>query len=236
MMRIWRTAVDSRAMKRIQAAEYSRRKPGKTKAGGSWGYQRTSMVEAWSRSSQKLSNPQSLWWGQQVCCSLLRGQRQWPEMPSKCFHRIWPARGTLRDMFQMAVVVALGFNTGIVSSATTYGMKGKKGEEEGQRKRRKRFEERESGSASNRSPAYPSAALLSPGSHPSLKEGSRLSCFIAPVSEHRTACRWSRGARRSLDGWFIAGRSTAILCLSQKPLKPCDEWEARYSKGNVHCW
>lgn len=140
MMRIWRTAVDSRAMKRIQAAEYSRRKPGKTKAGGSWGYQRTSMVEAWSRSSQKLSNPQSLWWGQQVCCSLLRGQRQWPEMPSKCFHRIWPARGTLRDMFQLAVVVALGFNTGIVSSATTYGMKGKKGEEEGQRKRRKRFE------------------------------------------------------------------------------------------------
>lgn len=99
----------------------------------------------------------------------------------------------------MAVVVTLGLNTGIVSSAPTYGIKGKKGEEEGQRKRRKRFE-KESGNASNRNPAYPSAALLSPGSHPALKEGSRLSCFIAPVSEHRTACRWSRGARRSLDG------------------------------------
>lgn len=100
----------------------------------------------------------------------------------------------------MAIVVTLGFNSGIVSNATTYGIKGKEGEEEGAEEKKKEFRERESESTSNRNPAYPLAALLSPGSHPSFKEGSRLSCFIAQVSEHRTACRWSRGARRSLGG------------------------------------
>lgn len=93
----------------------------------------------------------------------------------------------------MAIVVTLGFNSGIVSSATTYDIKGKEGEEEGAEEKKKEFRERESGSASNRNPAYPFAALLSPGSHPSLKEGSRLSCFIAQVSEHRTCSELADG-------------------------------------------
>lgn len=108
--------------------------------------------------------------------------------------------GTCSRLFQMAIVVTLGFNSGIVSSATTYGIKREGGRGGGAEEKKKEFRERESGNTSNRNPAYPLAALLSPGSHPSLKEGIRLSCFIAQVSEHRTACRWSRGAWRSLGG------------------------------------
>lgn len=74
-----------------------------------WGCQRTSMVEVWPRSSQKLSSPQSLWWVNRhlACCCMDRDidQRYHPN----AFLALdpLPARGALRVMSQ--VVVTLGF-------------------------------------------------------------------------------------------------------------------------------